>query len=179
MDDTEWIKIDPNGLEVDRVTTVVAAGRAVCLVRTAAGYGALDNHCPHQGGPLGDGQLADGYLICPWHAYEYDPATGLPPPGFKDAATAYPVEERSDGVYVELPVAVDRESLMDQLVAVLCDWGLDTVFGMVGHSNLGLADALRKAEEDGRLTYIGIRHEGAAAFAAAGYAKTRASPPPV
>ena len=60
---------------------------------------------------------------------------------------------------------------MDQLVAVLCDWGLDTVFGMVGHSNLGLADALRKAEEDGRLTYIGIRHEGAAAFAASGYAK--------
>ena len=60
---------------------------------------------------------------------------------------------------------------MDQVVETLCDWGLDTVFGMVGHSNLGLADALRKAEEDGRLTYVGIRHEGAAAFAASGYAK--------
>jgi pyruvate oxidase len=176
MADTEWVKVDPNGLEVDRITTVVAAGRAVCLIRTAAGFGALDNHCPHQGGPLGDGQLADGYLICPWHAYEYDPVTGQPPPGFKDAATAYSVEERPDGVYVELPVAVERESLMDQLVAVLCDWGLDTVFGMVGHSNLGLADALRKAEEAGRLTYIGIRHEGAAAFAASGYAKAVGRP---
>ena len=41
---------------------------------------------------------------------------------------------------------------MDQIVDVLRDWGLDTVFGMVGHSNLGLADALRKAEEAGRLT---------------------------
>ena len=77
---------------------------------------------------------------------------------------------------MELPVAVERESLMDQLVAVLCDWGLDTVFGMVGHSNLGLADALRKAEEAGRLTYVGIRHEGAAAFAASGYAKTVGRP---
>ena len=47
---------------------------------------------------------------------------------------------------------------------------------MVGHSNLGLADALRKAEEDGRLTYVGIRHEGAAAFAASGYAKLTGRP---
>ena len=176
MSETAWVKVETDGLEVGRVTTVVAAGRAICLTRTEAGYGALDNHCPHQGGPLGDGQLADGYLICPWHAYEYDPATGQPPPGFKDAATPYAVEQRDDGLYVELPVAEERVSLMDQLVGVLCDWGLDTVFGMVGHSNLGLADALRKAEADGRITYVGIRHEGAAAFAASGFAKVSGRP---
>jgi pyruvate oxidase len=43
-------------------------------------------------------------------------------------------------------------------------------------TNLGLADALRKAEEDGRITYVGIRHEGAAAFAASGYAKVSGHP---
>ena len=176
MSDTAWVHVDTDGLEVGRVTTVVAAGRALCLTRTAAGYGALDNHCPHQGGPLGDGQIADGYVICPWHAYEYYPATGQPPPGFKDAATPYAVEQRADGLWVELPVEERRVSLMDQLVDVLCEWGLDTVFGMVGHSNLGLADALRKAEEDGRITYVGIRHEGAAAFAASGYAKVAGRP---
>src|SRR5436190_6372614 len=176
MAETTWVKVDTDGLEVGRVTTVVAGGRALCLTRTADGYGCLDNHCPHQGGPLGDGQIADGYVICPWHAYEYDPMTGQPPPGFKDAAVAYPVEQRDDGVYVELPVHEERISLMDQMVEVLCDWGLDTVFGMVGHSNLGLADALRKAEEDGRITYVGIRHEGAAAFAASGYAKVSGKP---
>jgi thiamine pyrophosphate-dependent acetolactate synthase large subunit-like protein/nitrite reductase/ring-hydroxylating ferredoxin subunit len=172
----QWVRVDPGGLEVGRVTTVIAAGRAVCLTRTADGYGALDNQCPHQGGPLGDGQIADGYLICPWHAYEYSPTTGQPPPGFKDAATPYRVEEREDGLWVEVPLAVDRVSLMDQLVDVLCDWGVDTVFGMVGHSNLGLADALRKAEQDGRLTYVAIRHEGAGAFAASGYAKVSGRP---
>src|SRR5213082_1305506 len=102
--------------------------------------------------------------------------TGAPPAGFKDAATAYPIEARDGGLYVELPVVEARVSLMDQMVDVLCEWGLDTVFGMVGHSNLGLADALRKAEADGRLTYIGIRHEGAAAFAASGYAKVTGRP---
>src|SRR5205807_3815796 len=49
-------------------------------------------------------------------------------------------------------------------------------FGMVGHSNLGLADALRREEEAGRLTYIGIRHEGAGAFAASAYGKLSGRP---
>ena len=47
---------------------------------------------------------------------------------------------------------------------------------MVGHSNLGFADALRRAEERGDLTFIGIRHEGAAAFAASAYGKLDQSP---
>src|SRR5437763_17036238 len=47
---------------------------------------------------------------------------------------------------------------------------------MVGHSNLGLADALRRQEEAGKLTYIGIRHEGAAAFAASAYGKLTGRP---
>src|SRR3954470_8957209 len=43
---------------------------------------------------------------------------------------------------------------------------------MVGHSNLGLADALRRSG----ITYIGIRHEGAAAFAASAYGKLTGRP---
>jgi thiamine pyrophosphate-dependent acetolactate synthase large subunit-like protein len=46
----------------------------------------------------------------------------------------------------------------------------------VGHSNLGLADAVREQEEAGNLTYIGIRHEGAAAFACSGFAKLTGQP---
>jgi pyruvate oxidase len=173
---TEWHPLPVGDLSEGRLTTVVVDGRAICVTRTSDGYGALDNHCPHQGGPLGDGQIENGYLICPWHAYEYDPRTGTPPPGFKDAATPYNVEERDGALFVELPVVEHFPSLMDQMVDVMCDWGVDTVFGMVGHSNLGLADALRTAEQDRRLRYIGIRHEGAAAFAASGYAKLTGRP---
>ncbi len=47
---------------------------------------------------------------------------------------------------------------------------------MVGHSNLALADAMRRAEERGELSFIGIRHEGAAAFAASAYGKLTGRP---
>ena len=47
---------------------------------------------------------------------------------------------------------------------------------MVGSSNLGTADAIRRLTLDGRLQYIGVRHEGAASFAASGYAKLTGRP---
>jgi thiamine pyrophosphate-dependent acetolactate synthase large subunit-like protein/nitrite reductase/ring-hydroxylating ferredoxin subunit len=172
-----WVRVPRPAIPAGRVTTVVTGGRAVCLVHGEGGdWTALDNRCPHQGGPLGDGQLDDGWLICPWHAYQYDPASGEPPPGFRDAATPYPVRAVDGALEIEVPSHDEHVSLMDQMVDVLCGWGLDAVFGMVGHSNLGMADALRKAEADGRLTYVGIRHEGAAAFAASGYAKLTGRP---
>ena len=176
MDDVRWYEVDAADLGIDEVKAVVAAGRSVCLARTDHGLSALDNRCPHQGGPLGEGTIEDGWLICPWHGYEYDPATGLPPGGYDDAATPYPVEQTETAVRIALPSVSRRETLMDQMVTVMTDWGVDTVFGMVGHSNLGLADALRVAESDGRLRYYGIRHEGAASFAASAYGKLTGRP---
>ena len=172
-----WSRVgDLNMLEVDRITTVQIDHHTICLTRTEDGYGAINNRCPHQGGPLGDGFLQNGFVICPWHAYEYHPCTGQPPGGYDDAVPAYAVEEREDGLYIGVPESEHKPTLMDQMVGVMTDWGVDTVFGMVGHSNLGLADAFHQAAENGRLRYFGIRHEGAAAFAASGYAKLTGRP---
>ena len=173
---TRWHRVDPGDLKMGEVCSLVVGDRAICLTRTAEGYGALDNRCPHQGGPLGEGQIEDGWVICPWHGFEYDPATGAPPDGYGDYATTYPIEERDDGLFIELPKYTYRPTLMDQMVDVMIDWGVDTVFGMVGHSNLGLADAFRRSEESGRLRYFGIRHEGAGAFAASAYGKLTGNP---
>jgi pyruvate oxidase len=89
----------------------------------------------------------------------------------------FPVEAREDGIYV----AVDEEALheatvSDVMAETLTNWGVAHVFGMVGHSNLGLADALRREELKGRLTYYGIRHEGAASFACSAYGKLTGRP---
>ena len=171
-----WHQIDTDDLAVGAVKAVVVGGRAVCIARTTNGLGALDNRCPHQGGPLGEGTIEDGWLICPWHGYEYDPLTGEPPEGYGDVATPLPLSERDGAIAVGVPVVVKSRTLMDQMVDVMVDWGVDSVFGMVGHSNLGLADALRAAENAGRLRFYAIRHEGAAAFAASAYGKLTGRP---
>lgn len=163
--------------EEGRVAGVVLDGRPVALTRCGGAIGALENRCPHQGGPVGEGSIENGWLRCPWHGYDYDPITGRPPEGFTDAVEAYEVEERADGVYVRLPdQAEDVRTVGDVVVETLVAHGVDTVFGMVGHSNLGLAEAMRKAEVRGDLRYIGIRHEGAAAFAASAYGKLTGRP---
>jgi thiamine pyrophosphate-dependent acetolactate synthase large subunit-like protein/nitrite reductase/ring-hydroxylating ferredoxin subunit len=173
---TRWHRVDILPDE-GRVITAVVDGRSIALTRCGGRIGALDNRCPHQGGPLGEGSIENGWLRCPWHGYDYDPTTGAPPEGFSDAPAAYPVRESDGAVLVALPDLGGHErSVSDAIVETLVAWGVDTVFGMVGHSNLGFADALRRAEERGALRYIGIRHEGAASFAASAYGKLTGRP---
>ena len=173
-----WHKVAELGdLDDGRVRTVVAGDRTLALTRVGERYGALDNRCPHQGGPLGEGSIEKGLLRCPWHGYDYDPLTGVPPAGFSDAPSCFPVEVRTDGVYVALEPSVPApRTVSDIMVETMVAWGVTHVFGMVGHSNLGFADALRRQEEAGALTFIGIRHEGAAAFAASAYGKLTGRP---
>ena len=171
--DTTWHKVaDLGELPEGRVKTVHVGRRSLALAHYQGSYGALDNKCPHQGGPLGEGSIEHGWLRCPWHGYDYNPLDGIPPEGFSDAPSCFATEVRDDGVYVALPAETVRSRTMsDVLVETMVNWGVTHVFGMVGHSNLGFADAMRVAEERGDLTYVGIRHEGAAAFAASAYGK--------
>ena len=172
--DFGWHKlIDLDELPVGRVSTVTVGRESFCVSHTEeGGYGCVANACPHQGGPLGEGSIEGGWLRCPWHGYDYSPKNGTPPPPFSDAPEAYRTELRDDGVYVALPTEMARaRSVSDLMVETMVNWGVTHVFGMVGHSNLGFADAMRVAEERGDLQYIGIRHEGAASFAATAYGK--------
>ncbi|OJF82145.1 thiamine pyrophosphate-binding protein [Nocardia seriolae] len=160
-----------------RVRTVSVGGHSVALSRCGDRFGALANHCPHQGGPLGEGSIENGWLRCPWHGYDFDPISGKPPAGFDDGVATYEVRQDDSGLYVKVPEPVaPPRSMADAVVETLVNYGVTHVFGMVGHSNLGFADAMRRAEERGELTYIGIRHEGAAAFAAAAYGKLTGRP---
>jgi pyruvate oxidase len=173
-----WHKVaGVRDLDDGRVRTVLAGDRTLALTRVGDRYSALDNRCPHQGGPLGEGSIEKGWLRCPWHGYDYDPLTGSPPPGFSDAPASFPVEVRDDGIYVGVePEAEHERTVADVMVETMVAWGITHVFGMVGHSNLGFADALRRQEEAGNITFIGIRHEGAAAFAASAYGKLTGRP---
>ena len=182
--DLEWHKVlDKGRLPEGRVTTVTAGRKTLALVHFDGQYSAMENRCPHQGGPLGEGSIEKGvdgkcWLRCPWHGWDFDPLTGKPPGGHEDTGQElFPVEARADGLYVGVPAEPAHvRTSTDVIAETMVNWGLKRVFGMVGHSNLGLADAFRLQEEAGNLSYIGIRHEGAASFAASGYAKLTGNP---
>lgn len=181
---TIWYKVaEPNALADNEVRSVQAGNKTLALTFFNSEYGALDNACPHQGGPLSEGSIECGdkqsecYLRCPWHGWDFHPTTGKSPGGFDDGVPTYPLEQRDDGIYVAVEETLEaKRTVSDVMVETMVNWGITHVFGMVGHSNLGLAEAIRIQEEQDKLTFIGIRHEGAAAFACSGYAKLTAKP---
>ena len=164
-------------IEEGKILKVQAGKKTLAVSQVNGEIGAVDNACPHMGGPLNEGTIENGFIKCPWHGYEFHTCTGNSPEGFDDKVQAYKLELKDDGVYVEVEEeTVHETTISDVMIETMVNWGVDTVFGMVGHSNLGLADAMRLQEEKGKLKFIGIRHEGAAAFAASAYGKLTGTP---
>ena len=57
-----------------RVVTV--EGRTLALCNIDGTVYAVDNACPHRGGPLGEGDLEGRVVTCPWHGWQWDVTTG-------------------------------------------------------------------------------------------------------
>ena len=174
-----WHKVLENKKELPdgRVKTVTAAHKGICLTHFEGKFSALDNRCPHQGGPLGEGSIENGMLRCPWHGWDFHPCTGKPPGGYDDGIPTYEIKEEDGSIYVGLEEEPPHETTVSDIMAeTMVNWGVTKVFGMVGHSNLGFADAMRRQEEKGNLNFYGIRHEGAAAFAASAFGKLTGKP---
>lgn len=62
----------------------------------------IDDHCPHAGGSLSAGAVADGCVICPWHAWTFDLSTGVCPDASAYRVRVYPVKIENGRVYVQL-----------------------------------------------------------------------------
>jgi nitrite reductase (NADH) small subunit len=82
--------------------SVTVAGRRVAVFRTPGGFRAVDGTCPHKGGPLADGLVADSCVTCPLHGWRFDLRTGVEAGGRAGLRT-YPVEERDGELWLELP----------------------------------------------------------------------------
>jgi len=80
-----------------------SAGKlTVCLAKLNGKISALDNECPHHGGPLGEGIIEDGKVVCPWHAYAFDLTTGLCADARLPSAQVYEVRVAGDDVLVKV-----------------------------------------------------------------------------
>jgi len=75
---TDFIDVgSTNDLPRGRAKAVVLGEKKVVLCHTVSGFYALDNTCPHRGGPLAEGDIIGNEIVCPWHLWGFDVATGL------------------------------------------------------------------------------------------------------
>ncbi len=76
-------------------------GRRIAIFQADGGWFALDDECPHRGGPLSDGILADSCVVCPLHDRRFALADGAPLSDGGGVA-AHRIEVRAGMVWVEL-----------------------------------------------------------------------------
>ena len=81
---------------------VVAGTAELALCRIGDEFYAVDNSCPHQGGPLANGPLEGTVLTCPWHAWSFDVTTGEMPGHDRLKVRSYRVALDGDDVLVDL-----------------------------------------------------------------------------
>lgn len=58
------------------VAEFIVNGRPLCVANVAGAIAVLGGTCPHEGGPLGEGTIEGGRVVCPWHNYSFDVHTG-------------------------------------------------------------------------------------------------------
>ena len=75
-------------------------GRIICIAKVNDEYCALDNVCPHRGGPLGQGLVEGTKITCPWHGWQVEAKTGEV--NGQPAVAVYDLRIEGDDVLVKI-----------------------------------------------------------------------------
>lgn len=76
--------------------------RQVAVARVAGKFFAVDDACPHRGGPLSEGDVIGCEIVCPWHFWTFDLSTGRHTGGSKFAVTTHDVRVEKERLLVRL-----------------------------------------------------------------------------
>lgn len=85
------------------VIGVVCHGQRVALYRLHGEYFATSDVCPHQGAPLSDGSVVEGYIECPLHYALFDIRSGAADGGVTTTSVrTYKTKVEGDEIHVEI-----------------------------------------------------------------------------
>ena len=89
-------------LKPGQLKMILAGGHQIALFNVRGNFYATSNVCLHMGGPLGDGDLSDQVVSCPYHGWEYDVVSGecLTSPNLK--VQTYPVQVNGEEIQVAI-----------------------------------------------------------------------------
>ena len=86
-----------------QVMEAEVGGNTYAICNLDGALTAFDGTCPHAGGPLGQGNIDAGRLVCPWHAWEYDCRTGINDYDDNVKLAAFPVKIEGDDILIDVP----------------------------------------------------------------------------
>jgi nitrite reductase (NADH) small subunit len=72
---------------------------------------ALDGLCPHHYGPLGQGNIANGRVVCPWHMWEFDCRSGAWDRNPGCVVATYPVTIEDGEIWIEVAELPESEEM--------------------------------------------------------------------
>ncbi|MFT7463407.1 MAG: sulfoxide reductase heme-binding subunit YedZ [Pseudohongiellaceae bacterium] len=102
-----------------RAKVVTVAGDRVAIYRNKNELSALSAICQHQNGPLGEGQIIDGLVTCPWHGYQYKPSCGRSPEPFTEQVPTFRLALDGERVLIHpTPLPAGTETQPVQLKGV-------------------------------------------------------------
>jgi len=85
------------------VAEVLLNGEPYAICNVDGVIRALSGVCIHRGGPLGQGQLHQGRLVCPFHLWEFDCASGEYDFDPARRVPTFPVRVEGDDILIEAP----------------------------------------------------------------------------
>lgn len=106
--ESNWVRItEIQNIPRQEGRAVNIGGREIAIFNLEERFLAIDNACPHKGGPLCDGIVAGTTVVCPLHGQRFDLLTGMPVLASQpDCLVTYPTKVQDGIVLVDLAGSV-------------------------------------------------------------------------
>jgi nitrite reductase (NADH) small subunit len=120
MNRLQWLRITAcENIPPREGRAAMAAGREIAIFNLGDRFLAVDNRCPHKGGPLSDGIVAGESVVCPLHTWKVSLGTGCVerPAGSDACVRTYATRVEAGVVLVELPDGDEREACQSATTA--------------------------------------------------------------
>ena len=76
--------------------------KTICVANVNGSITAMESVCLHRGGPLGQGEIENGKVVCPWHGWQWDPANGVATHNPNVKLSVYPLKIENAEAMIEL-----------------------------------------------------------------------------
>ena len=108
---TRWVRItQAQNIPLREGRSVHIAGHDIAIFNLGDRFLAVENRCPHRGGPLADGIISGRTVVCPLHAWKVDLQSGQVAnrPLEGSCLRTFPAEVRDGVVMLELIISEEQ-----------------------------------------------------------------------